>query len=325
MMAFEADRMMNLVLSDEVVATERDVVLNERRDRIERNPESVLNEMLQRILYLNHPYGRPIIGWNHEILDLDRTTALNFYQRYYTPNNAVLVVAGDVTPEEVRRLAEETYGQIPARPEAVRAPRPEEPEGAGPRTITVRHENVREPQLQRLYIAPSSITAEPGEAEALALLSEILGGGATSRFYDQLVRGDGVATYAGANYQSNGVDDTRFIIYGLPKPGTSLTELEAEMDGVIRELIENGVTDEELERVKRAAIAQAIYSLDSQRMLANIVGQAIIAGQTLEDIQNWPERIQSVTAEQIQAVAEKYLRPENSATGYLEPVVQERS
>jgi zinc protease len=319
MMAFEADRMINLTLTDEAVATERDVVLNERRDRVEKNPDAMLNEALLRVLYLNHPYGRPIIGWNHEIRALDRQTALDFYNRYYTPNNAVLVVAGDVTPEEVRRLAEETYGKIQPRPEAVRVPRPIEPPGVGARTVTVTDEKVREPQLQRAYIVPSAATAEPGEAEALSLLAEILGGGATSRFYDKLVRGEGAATYAGASYQSGGLDDMRLVVYGLPKPGTKLTDLEAGMDAVIADLQEDGVTDEELARAKRSAIAQAIYSLDSQSMLANIVGQALTVGRSLEDVQSWPTRIQAVTAEQVQAVAQKYLQPENSATGFLRP------
>jgi zinc protease len=325
MMAFEADRMTNLVLTDDVVATERDVVLNERRDRVERNPEAVLNEMLLRMLYLNHPYGRPIIGWNHEIRALDRSTALAFYRRYYTPNNAVLVVAGDVTPAEVRRLAEASYGKIEPRPEAVRAPRPVEPPPAGHRTATVRDEKVQEPQLQTAYIVSSAVTAEPGEAEALSVLAEILGGGATSRFYDNLVRGDGAATYAGAYYSSNGLDDTRFVVYGVPKPGTDLRDLEEKMMAEIAELQQNGVAVEELDRAKRSAIAQAIYSLDNQRMLANIVGQALTIGRSLEDVQDWPARIQAVTAEDVQQVASKYLRPELSATGYLEPEEGSRS
>jgi zinc protease len=325
MMEFEADRMINLALTDPVVATERDVVLNERRDRVEKNPDAILNEQLQRILYLNHPYGRPVIGWNHEIRALDRATALAFYKRYYTPNNAILVVAGDVTPEDVRRLAEATYGKIPARPEAVRAPRPAEPPGAGPRSVTVRDEKVQEPQVQRAYIVPSAVTAEPGEAEALSLLSEILGGGATSRFYDELVRGDGPATYAGASYLSSGLDDTRFVIYGMPKPGTDLRTLEERMDDVLTKIQEDGVTEEELARAKRSAVAQAIYSLDNQATLANIVGQSLTVGRTLEDVQNWPARIQAVTAEEVQAVARKYLVPEASATGYLEPEIEERS
>lgn len=325
MMAFEADRMTNLVLTEEGVATERDVVLNERRDRVERNPEAVLNEMLLRVLYLNHPYGRPIIGWDHEIRALDRDTALSFYRRYYTPNNAVLVVAGDVTEAEVRKLAEQTYGKIAARPEAVRAPRPAEPPPAGERTVTVRDEKVREPQVQTAFIVPSAVTAAPGEAEALSVLAEILGGGATSRFYDNLVRGDGAATYAGAYYSSNGLDDTRLVIYGVPKPGTDMRDLEARMTAQVADLQQDGVTEEELARAKRSAIAQAIYSLDNQRMLANIVGQALTIGRSLEDVQDSPARIQAVTAEDVQRAARKYLRPELSATGYLEPAEGSRS
>ena len=325
MMAFEADRMTNLVLTDAVVSTERDVVLNERRDRVEKNPDAILNEALLRILYLNHPYGRPIIGWNHEIRELDRQTALDFYGRYYTPNNAILVVAGDVTPEEVRRLAEATYGQIAARPEAVRAPRPAEPEGMGPRSITVRDEKVQEPQVQRAYVVPSAVSAEDGDSEALSLLAEILGGGATSRFYDELVRGDGPATYAGASYLMSGLDDTRFVIYGLPKPGIELRDLEARMDAVIQRVKENGVTEEELARAKRSAIAQAVYSLDNQATLANILGQALTVGRTLDDVQNWPARIQAVTADDVRAVAEKFLDIDTSATGYLESAEERRT
>ena len=325
MMAFEADRMTNLVLTDAVVDTERDVVLNERRDRVERNPDAVLNEALMRILYFNHPYGRPIIGWNHEIRALDREAALDFYRRYYTPNNAILVVAGDVTPDEVRRLADATYGTIPARPDAVRAPRPVEPSAVGARAVTVADEKVREPQLLRAYVVPSANTAQPGEAEALTLLSEILGGGSVSRFYDRLVRGGGTATHAGASYHPSTLDDARFIIYGLPKPGTDLRALESDMEAAIADLKDGGVTVEEVERAKRSSIAQAVYSLDNQRMLANLVGQALTVGRSLKDVQDWPARINAVTAADVQAVARKYLRAEASATGYLEPTAERRT
>ena len=318
MMELEADRMINLVLSDDVVAPERDVVLEERRSRVENNPGALLGEALSATLYRNHPYGRPVIGWEHEIKALNRETALDFYKRYYTPNNAVLVVAGDVSVDEVRKLAQETYGAIPARPEAVRALRPAEPPSVGPRTVTVRDEKVREPSLQRAYLVPSAATAEPGEADALDVLSDILGGGATSRFYDRLVRGGDVATQAGAYYQSSGIDDTRFVIYGVPKPGKSLHELEAEMEAVIAEIRENGVTDEELNRAKQSVVAQAIYSQDSQQAMARIIGSALMTGRTLEDVQNWPERIQSVTLEAVQNAAKKYLNEDRSVTGYLE-------
>jgi len=320
MMELEADRMTNLELSDDVVMPERDVVLEERRQRIENDPGSLLSEALSATLYKNHPYGRPVIGWQHEIRALERQTALDFYQSYYTPNNAVLVVAGDVEPEQVRALAEKTYGQIKARPEAVRAARPAEPPMVGPQTLTVRDEKVREPTLQRAFHAPSSSTAEDGMAEALSVLADIVGGGSTSRFYDNLVRGKGLATYAGAYYQSSGVDNTRFVIYGIPKPGVSLGELEDEMERVIADLVEKGVSEEELARAKSSVVADAIFSQDSQQSLARIVGSALISGRSLEDIQMWPERIQSVTAEQVQAAAAAYLNPDRSVTGYLEPL-----
>jgi zinc protease len=325
MMRLEADRMINLVLRDEVVAPERDVVLEERRSRIENDPGALLSEAMTATLYRNHPYGRPVIGWEHEIRALDRETALEFYRRYYTPNNAVLVVAGDVTPEEVRQLAEETYGQIPKRPEAVRAERPIEPPSVGPRTVTVRDEKVREPTVQRAYLVPSSRTAEEGESEALSVLADVLGRGATSRFHDRLVRGDGPATYAGAYYQSNGVDDTRFVVYGVPKDGVELRNLEAELDQVIAEIRQHGITEEELERAKRSVVAQAIYSQDSQQTLARIVGSALVIGHSLEDVQTWPQRIQEVTAEDVQRAAARWLDEKSSVTGYLEPIQEERS
>ena len=325
MMRMEADRMTNLVLTDDVVTPERNVVLEERRSRVENDPGSLLSEAMSATLYNNHPYGRPVIGWQHEIEALDRQTALNFYKRYYTPNNAVLVVAGDVTPEEVRRLAEETYGEIPARLEAVRAPRPIEPPSVGPRTITVRDEKVREPSVQRAYVVPSSRTAAPGESEALNVLADVLGRGSTSRFHEELVRGDGPATYAGAYYQSSGVDDTRFVIYGVPKEGVELRELEAAMDAVLEEIRENGITEEELERAKRSVLAQAIYSQDSQQTLARIIGSALVIGHSLEDVQTWPQRIQEVTAQDVQEAARRWLDENRSVTGYLEAKAEEKS
>jgi len=319
MMALEADRMANLVLTDAVVNPERDVIREERRMRVENDPGSLLSEALTAALYRNHPYGRPVIGWMHEIEALNKDTALAFYRRYYTPSNAVLVVAGDVTPEEVRRLAEETYGKIPARPEAARPPRPAEPPPVGPQTVTVRHENVREPQVSRAYQTPSSTTAEGREAEALSVLADVLGGGSTSRLYKALVRGEGPATYAGAYYLSGGLDDTRLVVYGVPRPGVSVTDLEAAIDRVIDEVIEKGVTEEELARAKRSVIANAIYSQDSQQAMARIVGSALVTGKTLEDVQSWPARIQEVTAEDVREAARRYLDIDRSVTGYLLP------
>jgi zinc protease len=319
MMRLEADRMANLVLTDEQVATERDVVMEERLEVIENDPSRLLEESMDAALYRNHPYGRPVIGWMHEIQELDRDTALAFYNRYYAPNNALLVVAGDVSPDEVRQLAQETYGEVPPNPERVRALRPAEPPQLGPRTVTVRHERVREPMIQRAYLVPSSRTGQPREAEALHVLADILGGGPTSRLYDQLVRGAGLAVQAGAYYQPDRLDDTQLVIYAAPSEQVDLRQLEAAVDEVIAEVKRNGVTQAELERAKNTVIAEAIYSQDSQETLAQTVGAALVVGHSLEAVQHWARRINEVTVQNIQAVAIRDLDENRSVTGFLEP------
>jgi zinc protease len=319
MMRLEADRMTNLMLTDDQVATERDVVMEERLEVIENDPSRLLEEAMDAALYRNHPYGRPVIGWLHEIQELDRDTALAFYNRYYAPNNTLLVVAGDVSPEEVRQLAQETYGEVPPKPERVRTMRPAEPPQVGPRTVTVRHERIREPMIQRAYLVPSSRTALPGEAEALHVLADILGRGPTSRLYHQLVRGTGQAVQAGAYYQSERLDDTQFVIYAVPGDGVDLRQLEAAMDDVIAELKREGITQAELQRAKNTVIAEAIYSQDSQETLAQAVGTALVVGHSLEAVQTWARRINEVTTPDIQAVAIRYLDENRSVTGYLEP------
>jgi zinc protease len=319
MMRLEADRMSNLVLTDEQVATERDVVMEERLEVIENDPGRLLEEAMDAALYRNHPYGRPVIGWMHEIQELDRDTALAFYNRYYAPNNALLVVAGDVSPDKVRQLAQETYGKVPPNPERLRTVRPAEPPQVGPRSVTVRHERVREPMVQRAYLVPSSRTAQPREAEALHVLADILGGGPTSRLYDQLVRGTGQAVQAGAYYQADRLDDTQLVIYAVPSEEVDLRQLEAAVDEVIAEVKRNGVTQAELERAKNTVIAETIYSQDSQEALAQAVGAAVVIGHSLEAVQNWARRINEVTAQDIQAVAVRYLDENRSVTGYLQP------
>jgi zinc protease len=318
MMRLEADRMANLTLTEEEVATERDVVVEERLEVVENDPEGLLHEAIGAALFRNHPYGRPVIGWMHEIEALDRYTAIAFYRRYYAPNNALLIVAGDVSPEEVRQLAEATYGEVPASPERVRAARPAEPPQVGPRSVTLRDEKVGEPLVQRVYAVPSSRTAAPGEAEALTVLADILGRGKSSRFNDRLVRGDGMAVQAGAHYSSEAVDQGQFSVFAVPKDGVELRRLEAELDRAIAELQQDGVSELELERAKRSVVAEAVYAQDSQETLAQTFGAAMIVGSAFEEVQTWPRRIQRVTAADVLAVARRYLDETSSVTGYLE-------
>src|SRR5215471_6847239 len=176
MMDFEADRMTGLILKDENVLPERDVVLEEYNMRVANNPEARLNEQIMAALYLNHPYGRPVIGWHHEIEKLSREDALAFYRRFYAPNNAILVIAGDVDVGDIRPLVEQTFGKVAAQPAIpTQRIRPQEPEPAGARTVTVSDPHVEQPIVKRYYLAPSATTAAPGESAALDVLAQLMG------------------------------------------------------------------------------------------------------------------------------------------------------
>jgi zinc protease len=317
MMEFEADRMTGLVLSDDVVRPELNVVLEEQNMRVANNPAARLGEQMDAALYLNHPYGRPVIGWRHEIEQLDREAALDFYRRFYTPNNAIVVIAGDVTEPEIRALAEETYGKVPRVTEVKPRLRPQEPVQEAPRTVTLADPRVTQPNVSRYYLVPSSTTARPGESEALDVLAHVLGRGSNSRLYQALVVDKGIAVNAAASYDGTAVDATRLSIYGTPKAGVSLPQLEAAIDAVLAELIENGVTAEELERTKSRLIADAVYANDNQRMLAQWYGASLATGATIEDVQAWPDRIRAVTAENVRDAARRWLDKRRSVTGYL--------
>src|SRR5438445_5211614 len=281
MMEFEADRMTGLVLTDEVVRPELNVVLEEHNMRVGNNPAARLGEQMDAALYLNHPYGRPVIGWRQEIEQHDREGALEFYRRFYSPNNAILVVAGDVTPEEIRTLAQEIYGKVPRVAEIKPRVRPQEPVQEAPRTVTLADPRVTQPSLSRYYLVPSSTTARAGESEALDVLTHILGHGANSRLYQTLVVDKAIAVSAGASYDGTAVDNTRLSVFATPKPGTSLPQLEEAVDAVLADLVANGVTAEELERSKSRMIANAIYANDNQRMLAQWYGASLATGTTV--------------------------------------------
>src|SRR6266516_5117777 len=317
MMEFEADRMTGLILRDENVLPERDVVLEEFNMRVANNPEARLTEQMMAALYLNHPYGRPVIGWRQEIEQLDREDALAFYKRFYAPNNAILVIAGDVTPEEARTLAQETFGQVPRVAEVKPRIRPQEPVQEAARTVTLADARVTQPSLSRYYLVPSSTSARPGESEALDVLAHILGRGENSRLYQVLVIGKGLAINAGASYDGIAVDHTRLSVYATPKPEVSLPQLEQAIDAVLADVVENGVTAEELERSKNRMIADAIYANDNQRALAQWYGAALATGASVEQVRTWPDRIRPVSAQAVQDAARRWLDKRRSVTGYL--------
>ena len=317
MMALEADRMTGLVLSDDVVKPELQVVLEEQYMRIANNPAARLSEQMDAALYLNHPYGRPVIGWRHEIEKLDREDALAFYRRFYTPNNAIVIVAGDVTADEVKADAEATYGKVADRAPTNLRQRPMEPRQEAPRSVTLADPRVEEPSVSREYLAPSETTAKPGDAEALEVLANVLGSGENCRLYRALVVDQGIALNAGATYSGTAVDYAEFGVYGMPKPGVSLHRVEAGIDDVIDAVIDHGITADELDRAKTRLIADAVYAEDNQATLARWYGSALATGQTVDQVRSWPDRIRAVTAEAVQQAARNWLDRRRSVTGYL--------
>jgi zinc protease len=318
MMEFEADRMTGLILEDENVLPERDVVLEEFNMRVANNPEARLNEQMMAALYLNHPYGRPVIGWRPEIEKLDREDALAFYHRFYAPNNAILLIAGDVEASDVRPLVERTFGEIAAqRSIPARRTRPQEPEPAASRTVTLSDARVEQPMLKRYYLVPSATTAAAADGAAFDVLAQLMGSGSNSYLYRALVVDRPLAVSASAAYQGTSLDPTQFSIAVSPKPGTEFSEIERVIDKVIADIGRNAVSAEDLERVKTQLVAEAIYAQDNQATLARWYGGALSTGLSIEDIRSWPDRIRAVTAAQVRAVAQKWLDKTRSVTGYL--------
>jgi zinc protease len=318
MMEFEADRMTGLILKDENVLPERDVVLEEYNMRVANNPEARLSEQMMAALYLNHPYGRPVIGWHQEIEKLGREDALAFYKRFYAPNNAILVIAGDVDVNEVRPLAEQTFAKVVAQPAIpARRVRPQEPEPVAPRTVTLADPQVEQPTVKREYLVPSATTAAAGESPALDVLAQLMGNGSNSYLYRALVVDKPLAVNANAGYQGTSLDATQFSISAAPKQGVDFASVEQVIDSVIADLSKNPVPAEDLERVKTQLIAEAIYAQDNQATLARWYGGGLTTGLSIEDIRSWPDRIRAVTAEQVRAAAQKWLDKKRSVTGYL--------
>jgi zinc protease len=318
-MEMEADRMVNLKLDEKEVLTERDVILEERRSRVESNPNAILIEQMDAALYLGHPYRIPVIGWEHEMAKLSRTDALTFYKRFYAPNNAILVVTGDVTPEEVRKLATATYGQVPRNPDVMARERPSEPPQRAARRVELKDPRAGRRTWSRYYIAPTYVKAAPGEAEALDLLMKILASGPTSRIYKKLVVEEKVVSSAGGWYSGSSRDSGKIGLSAVPNDGVEFDKIESLIDGEIAEIAKNGVTDAELDRAKKAYLAEYVYQTDNQASLARRYGWALTVGSTIKDIEEWPERLAKVTADEVKA-AVRHLDVRRSVTGTLLPL-----
>jgi zinc protease len=314
--------MNGLKLTDSVVLPERDVIIEERRQRIENEPGSQLQEMMNAVLFLNHPYRLPVIGWRHEMEQYTTKDAVDFYHRFYAPNNAVLVVAGDVTLDQVKQLAQDTFGKLPRRDVPGRQ-RLAEPQQNAPRQVELTSDLVRQSYMVKDYLAPSyrigldNQSAKDNDAYALQLLSTILGEGTTSRLYRRLVINDKSATDAASSYDPSAYDLGTFTVYGSPVPGGDMKKVETAIADEISLILKDGVTEDELKAAKQRLRIETAKSRDSLQGPAVLIASALVTGRSLADVQAWPDRIAAVTAADIQRAAKRVFDDKHSVTGRL--------
>jgi len=317
-MRLEADRMRNLRFDPAQIETERQVILEERRSRTENKPGARLAEQADAAFYRNHPYGRPIIGWAHEIRDLTPADIKAFYDRWYAPNNAVLVVVGDVTMADVLPLAKEYYGSIPARdvPAKIdwREP-PHQSEG----TVVLRDRDVTQPSWSKRYLAPSYLYGDTEHAYPLEVLVEVLSGGTSSRLYNSLVVQDKVAASAGAWYSPDNRGPAALGFYVSPAPGKTLDEATAAMEATIDEILRDGVTEDEVARAVIRLTDAAELAKDSFQGIARTLGAAVTIGRSAADVEAWPDRIAAVTVDQVNEALRFVLKDQGALVSKLLP------
>lgn len=324
MMEMEASRMRNLEMTESDVATERTVVLEERNQRTDNQPGALFAEQRNAAQYLNHPYGVPVIGWRHEIEALNRDDAFEFYHQYYAPNNAILIVAGDTTPDQVRELAQQFYGPIAANPDLMPRKRPSEPPQLAERRMRFADPRVAQPYVVRSYLAPPRISGAQQEAAALTLLAQVLGGsGATSVLGRKLQFEQQVALHVSASYSGASLDDTQFGLAIIPAPGVTLAEAEDALDAAIDEFLETGIDPVQFDRIKMQQRAALIYADDSIMGLAMRYGGALATGLSLQDIDAWPDIIDAVTEDDVLAAARQVFDKRRAVTGWLETAAPE--
>ena len=317
-MELEAERMHRLVLREDEIERERQVVLEERRSRTDRSPAAVLAEAMRAALFRNHPYGTPTIGWRHEIEALSIDDLRAFYRRHYVPNNAVLVIGGNVDPGTVRTLAERHYGPLEPSADPPARIRPLEPPARVARRLVHRDPTVAEPSWRRFYPAPSHRLDPEGHVYALQVLAEALSGDATGRLHRRLVVEDGVAVSAGFAFSPDAYDHGTAALWAAPRTGTSVTALEEAVDAEIGRILSEGVDPEEVARAKRRLRASAVFARDSLQAGAHLLGEAlVVAGVPVAEAEAWPERIDAVDAAAVNRAARALFRPESSVTGVL--------
>ena len=318
MMGLEADRMRNLVLPEADVVTERQVILEERSQRTDSDPAALFTEQRRAAQWLNHRYGVPIIGWRHEMEGLTRQDALDWYHTYYAPNNAILVVAGDVDPAAVKALAEQNYGPLKPTEDLPLRARPEEPPQLAERRLAFADPRVAQPYVIRTYMAPERDAGAQGEAAALTVLAELLGGNAATSVLGKKLQFDSqTAIYTSAFYDGVSLDDTNFGFAVVPADGVTLQQAEDAVDGVLAQFLIDGPDPAQFARIKTQIRAEQIYGKDDVQGLARRYGEGLTSGLTLQDIEDWPAILDAVTPADVVKAASSVLDRRHAVTGWL--------
>ncbi|UYN94397.1 MAG: insulinase family protein [Enhydrobacter sp.] len=318
-MRMEADRMTNLRILEKEVTPERQVVLEERRTRVDNVPGALLGEAVREQLFGHgRPYGMPVIGYVDDIRRLGVNELMAFYRRHYSPNNAVLIVAGDATVESVRKLAEQFYGPIGAR--RVEPRRRPSTGGTGlPHRVVRADARVAEPRWMRDYLAPSLRVGESRYTHALQVLAYLFGGSETSRLSRALVARDRIALSAWASYSPFSLGITTFGLSIHPAPQAKVAQIEEAVRDQLSRLLDEGVAPDEVERAQNQLLAGAIYSQDSLSSGPRLYGTMLSTGGTIADIDEWPQRIAAVGPADVLAAARSVWRDDGSITSLLTP------
>jgi len=317
-MKMEADRMRDLRLTVDDIATERDVILEERNSRTENNPDALFREQRAAAQYMNHPYGIPIIGWKHEMQQLSLQDAMAFYKRFYAPNNATLIVAGDVAPDEVLALAKKYYGPLAPTADLPKRKRPTEPPQRSERRMTFVDDRIAQPYVIRGYLAPERNAGDQKQAAALTMLAQLLGGSSQTSFLGRKLQFESKkAIYTSAYYDGMSLDKTTFDLVIVPSVGISLAEGEKLLDETIGQFIKEGVDEDQFARMKMQIRAGQIYEQDDVQALANEYGSALTQGLTVQDVKDWPQILQDVSKQDVIKAAELLLDKNRAVTGWL--------
>ena len=327
MLSLEADRMVNLKVPPEHFKSEKKVVLEERRQRTENDPKGLFGEQMRSALFVNHPYGTPVIGWMNEIEGYEWEDVKIFYDTWYAPNNALIIISGDVNADKVRPMVEKHFGAL----EPKRLPnrkRSKVPRAIGATEMTLEHPSIHQASFSKMLIAPN-FAQNKKDSLALQVLEQILSGGPTTRLYKSLVVDQKKATSVGFSYSGTALDYGTISLYGTPQNDDDLKSLIQDIETEITKVQNDGVTAQELTDAKQQLIDSAVYARDSLSGPAMIIGQNVATGSTLNDIETWPEMIEAVTVQNIQRVAKKYLDTQNpwlrpAITGYLYPEMTEK-